>query len=154
MYSQTKSSGFTLIELMIVVVIIAIFTVIAIPSYQSYVRRASMNQAQQEMQRLATLLDKYKARNFSYKGFDISSVSLPLNVAEDKVKYTLLIRDGNHTDLALNNDNASGRNWAIQAQSTDIKNDTLLLTSQGIRCKNKIAASVDFVSCGEGQKEW
>ena len=58
-----KSSGFTLIELMVVVVIVAIFAAIAIPSYQEYVRRAVASQAQQEIQRLATLLDRHKARN-------------------------------------------------------------------------------------------
>ena len=44
--------GFTLIELMVVVVIVAIFAAIAIPSYQNYVRRAEASQVQQEIQRL------------------------------------------------------------------------------------------------------
>ena len=152
-----KSSGFTLIELMVVVVIVAIFAAIAIPSYQEYVRRAVASQAQQEMQRLATLLDRHKARNFSYRGFATTSAVLPVGATGSAIKYTLTIRDGNDPDLELTDDDAAGRNWAIQAVSSDDKNYTMLLTSTGMRCKNKTTANVDFESCGSttnGSEEW
>ena len=65
-----RSSGFTLLEAMVVVVIVAIFAAIAIPSYQNFIRRSAAAQAQQEVQRIATLLEQAKSRNFNYMGFN------------------------------------------------------------------------------------
>ena len=45
---MNKHTGFTLIELMVVVVIVAIFAAITIPFYQSYIRRAETSKAKQE----------------------------------------------------------------------------------------------------------
>ena len=72
-----RNKGFTLVELMIVVVIIAIFAAIAIPSYQQFVRRAIASHAEQEMQRLATLLERHKSRNLNYRNFETTSVAIP-----------------------------------------------------------------------------
>lgn len=61
-----KSQGFTLIELMIVVAVVAILSAIAYPSYQEYVRRghraearAGLLQAAQWMERAATAQGTY-----------------------------------------------------------------------------------------------
>ncbi len=150
-----KSSGFTLIELMVVVVIVAIFAAIAIPSYQEYLRRAQASQAQQEIMRLSTLLERHKARSFSYRGFATTDVVLPANATGSSVKYNISIVDGDETSIELTDDNAPGRHWAIRAEPTDTNNFTLLLNSKGLRCKNKTKANVDFESCGTaGREEW
>lgn len=150
-----KSYGFTLIELMVVVVIIAILAAIAIPSYQEYARQARATQTEQEIQRLAILLDRYKARNFNYKGFSITSTTVALN---SSFPYTVTIVDQT-TGFALNVDNSTvtGRSWAIKATTTDVKNYNYLLTSTGIRCKNKSETLVTHTSCGtesDGGKSW
>ena len=49
-----NKKGFTLIELMIVVAIIAILAMIAVPMYQRYIERARNNAAQATLQQLAT----------------------------------------------------------------------------------------------------
>lgn len=57
--------GFTLIELMIVVVILAIVAAIALPSYQAYVRKGNEKLALQQIADLSLELEKEKSRNFS-----------------------------------------------------------------------------------------
>lgn len=63
---SNRPRGFTLIEVMIVVVIVAILTAIALPSYQEYVRRghraearAGLLQAQLWLQRAETATGSY-----------------------------------------------------------------------------------------------
>lgn len=50
--------GFTLIEVMIVVAIVAILTAIALPSYQEYVRRGYRAEARAGLQEAATWMER------------------------------------------------------------------------------------------------
>lgn len=54
---KTNQQGFTLIELMIVVAIIAILAAIAIPQYQNYVARSQMSRAMGELGALRTAVE-------------------------------------------------------------------------------------------------
>lgn len=61
---QTK--GFTLIELMITVAIVAILAAIALPSYQSHIRKARRVEAQAYLMDLAQRQQQYFTDNRSY----------------------------------------------------------------------------------------
>ncbi|MHC1481619.1 pilin [Frateuria aurantia] len=56
---QKSQKGFTLIELMIVVAIIAILAAIAIPQYQNYITKAQFSESQQIMDGLKTPIAEY-----------------------------------------------------------------------------------------------
>ena len=61
-----NQSGFTLIELMIVVAIIGILAAIAYPSYQGYVERTNRVDAMSEMHNIATTIESRKLAQGSY----------------------------------------------------------------------------------------
>lgn len=61
-----KPSGFTLIELMIVVAIVAILLVVAVPSYQNYITRSQRSVAINTIMDVASRQQQYFANNKTY----------------------------------------------------------------------------------------
>lgn len=63
------SGGFTLIELMVTVAIVAILAAIAVPSYQEQVRKARRGQAQADLVELAQRAERHHTVNNTYQSF-------------------------------------------------------------------------------------
>ena len=61
-----RSAGFTLIELMIVVVIVGILAAVAYPSYQEYVRSTREAEAKGLIMEFASSLEAFRSKNFAY----------------------------------------------------------------------------------------
>ena len=60
--------GFTIIELMIVVMIVAILLAIAYPSYVQYVRKAKRGDAQQLLMNWSINQEIWRSNNTTYAG--------------------------------------------------------------------------------------
>lgn len=131
------SKGFTLIEVMIVVVIIAILAAFAMPSYQQYKIKTERTTMKTEMAEVALRLQRYKITNFIFvrngTAVTLADIDVPSNFPRTgTVLYTLALS------------NVTANNWTLTAtpQSTALmKNDgSLVLNSRGERCwaKNSV----------------
>lgn len=68
------NNGFTVVEVMVVIVIIGVLLAIVYPSYSQYKVRASRADAQSEMLFIAQRMQAYRTANGSYAGATISTV--------------------------------------------------------------------------------
>ena len=91
-----KQTGFTLVELMITVVILAILAAIAIPSYTQYVERAECEDGKALITGAANFMERYRAQNggtytnASLNGFGSSSEKFGVAItAAAAATYTL-----------------------------------------------------------------
>lgn len=76
-HKRKAVKGFTLIELMIVVAIIAILGAIAFPSYQDQVRKTRRATAQGDLMELASFMERSFTENNTYVGAVIPFAQSP-----------------------------------------------------------------------------
>lgn len=162
---MNRHNGFTLIELMVTVAMVAILASIAIPSYRQYAIRNAESQAQAKMKQLEIELNRWRATALTYKGFKPAKVAsdgtisygydatnntiyIPVNSTADNYQYKILLVDGDNTanslvptaSSTLSNSLTAGRAWVMFATPNPTKfNDAhkILLTSSGTECKTK-----------------
>ena len=73
--------GFTLIEIMIVVLIVAILGAIALPAYTNYIQRAKITEATSTLADLRLRAEKYFADNRSYQPTPPAGIAVGFNTA-------------------------------------------------------------------------
>jgi type IV pilus assembly protein PilE len=74
---MNRTRGFTLIEVMVTLAIVAILAAIAIPSYQEYVQRSRVTEAFATLSALRVKMEQYYQDNRTYVG----ACGVPPNVA-------------------------------------------------------------------------
>ncbi|WP_329741429.1 type IV pilin protein [Dyella sp. A6] len=72
---MTRQRGFTLIELMTVIVIIAILSALAVAAYGSYITRSKVRAAESDLSALALNLENELQRQLSYSVHDTKSTA-------------------------------------------------------------------------------
>lgn len=110
--------GFTLIELMITVAIIAILAAITVPAYQNYIKRSQARVASADLVALSAAMENHFQRQLNYTGATTSNV----NWQQASTNFTVSIGSLTASTYTLT---ATG--------SGTMANCTLTLTQAGVR---------------------
>ena len=148
-----KQSGFSLIELMIVIAIVAILAAVAVPSYQSSVRKTNRQDAREVLLEFASNQEKYRLANSKYA--KASEFASELGYSGN----TFSSSAGKYQVSAVNNFCATTEDscYAVQAvaqngQDADTPCSTFILLSDGRRGSK--AAGATSWSFGANDNCW
>jgi type IV pilus assembly protein PilE len=119
-----KHKGFTLIELMVTIVIVAILASIAIPSYREYVIRGNRTAAQAVMMEIATRQQQFFVANRTYATAAQLGFTLPPEVAEN---YNFAI------EVRPVDEPPPGFEITFEAIGNQESDGELTLTSEGVK---------------------
>lgn len=123
--ARPSSRGFTLIELMIAVAVVAILAAVALPSYQQYVIRGKRAAAQAEMMDIANRQQQFLLANRSYASkatLEASGYALPTEVS---AHYTY--------DIAVGAGAVPSFTITFTATGSQASDGPLGLTSAGVK---------------------
>lgn len=164
-HQKNTQSGFTLIELMIIVMIVAILATIAIPSYREMMVRNTEAKTEAKVKQILLELDAWRANTLSFRGFKPKKVSvnqnnqteisysydannttifLPVGSNANNADYQIVIDNGagsslDQTKIDLTNVTAGNR-WRIFATPLNNyagKANRYYINSTGMRCKSR-----------------
>lgn len=131
-FTNNRQSGFTLVELMIVVAILAILGAIAYPSYIDHVRKSRRAAAAGCMMEANQFMERYYTTNMKYTGATLPSLGC---MGEVSKYYTVGLTAA-----------AAATTFTLQAVPTTAQNDakcgTLTIDQKGAKTKSGSAASV------------
>lgn len=159
-----RNIGFTLLELLVVVAVVSILAAIATPLYHEQLRSSQRAAAQSQMLQLASDLERWRGKNFSYQGFqpltavnglsyattDNKTILIPAGSTSTNFRYMITLVDSGDRTLSLvppSSPSSVGLNWTMIARPnsgdlTDTEASTgfmgsasrLVLNNSGLRC--------------------
>lgn len=102
-HRASRAGGFTLLELMIAVAIVAILAAIALPSYSDYIKRAKLVEAQNALADFRVKMEQYYQDNRNYGSGTTCGAVLPNNLRTFTLSCALRSAGQEYTAKATGN---------------------------------------------------
>ncbi len=148
---RKQQTGFTLIELMIVVAIIGILAAIAVPAYGQYIAKAKRAEAEVALVALAQAMERYNANNATYCGVVNGTVGNCATGAPNGIFAQTVPTGGGTAYYNLRITTLTATDYTLQAQRTgSMANDrcgTLQLTASGVQSITSNASGTTVTDC-------
>lgn len=132
MRHTSKQQGFTLTEILVGMGILAILALLAVPSYQNYVKEARLKDAQAALLKNARFLESTYSQQFSFKKNSTTWLDLP----QTETSHFCIKMQGNPRGAA--NDK-----FTLKAVALNKKNEPRVLTlnqdNMMMLCENSIS---------------
>lgn len=109
-----RQSGFTLIELMIVVAVVAVLLLVALPAYQDSVRKARRADGTGALLGLQLAQEKFRANCRFYAGEVANADVCGTNAASSDIKYPNTSNEG-YYNIAIDPNSVSGNSYTLTA---------------------------------------
>lgn len=121
--------GFTLVELMIVIVIIAILAAIALPSYQNHIVRSKIKEAQSNLIALSLSAESHYQRKLSYPTVTLA------NTAAIRANAAFSTWAPSSAAFSYQYSSTDGASYTLTATGSDsrVSGCTLSLNQQGTK---------------------
>ncbi|MDP2226453.1 MAG: type IV pilin protein [Moraxellaceae bacterium] len=147
---KAGAAGFTLVELMVVVVIVGLLASIAYPSYKNSVVRGNRSAVQGDLEAAAAAMARFRSQNFTYSGATLGTGGVFRSTSPESgtVVYNL--------SFATGATNTTAGTYTIIATPVSGKQQAgdgaLAINQDGARCWNK--ASDASCTPGDAAQRW
>ena len=120
----SRLHGFTLVELMVVVTLIAILAAIAVPAYQDFVRKARRADAKRDLTAVQLAQERWRANNVAYTTTLVGTPGLNWHVTTTEGYYTLTITAADATSYNITATPVAGKSQANDSCGTFAVNES------------------------------
>lgn len=125
------SRGFTLVELMVVVAIIAILSAIAIPQYTNYVTRGKLSEASSTLMNMRIRLEQFYLDNRTYANAGACGIAIPAAPQVQHFTYACATTNGGQGYSLTATGTAATGNFVFTLNEANVRATTAVPATGG-----------------------